>query len=96
MDYRFGRYAVYRADHSSPDCRCVVEPWDIVAPVFHGQRGHPVVFGGAYREALLTLKGDQGARILLHEHREYLKTVACQDEGVLLDIDTTDERVFKK
>lgn len=74
----------------------LAEPWDIAAPDFRGQRGHPVGFGRAYHEALLTLEGDQGARILLHEHRAHLKTVACQDQGVLFDIDTVDERVVKK
>jgi molybdenum cofactor cytidylyltransferase len=69
----------------------LVQPWDIAAPVFQGQRGHPVGFGEAYRKGLVNLTGDQGARILLQGHKEYLKTFACEDEGVVLDIDTVDE-----
>jgi len=68
----------------------VVQPWDIAVPVFQGRYGHPVGFGGAYREELLNLSGDRGARILLQKHREQLKTIACEDEGIVMDIDTID------
>jgi molybdenum cofactor cytidylyltransferase len=68
----------------------LVQPWDIAVPVFQSRRGHPVGFGGAYREELSNLTGDQGARILLQKHRERLKTIGCKDNGVLMDIDTVD------
>ena len=59
----------------------------IGAPVYAGRRGHPVGFGSAYREALLGLAGDTGARGILEAHAERLRTVSTADPGVLCDID---------
>jgi len=56
------------------------------APVYAGQRGHPVGFGRACREALLALKGDTGARTVLAAHPPLL--ISVDDPGCLLDIDT--------
>ncbi|MDB5887902.1 MAG: hypothetical protein JWM03_774 [Rhodocyclales bacterium] len=56
-----------------------------VAPVFEGQRGHPVGFGAALLPALATLSGDEGARRLLHEGPLY--RMDCDDPGVIQDID---------
>jgi len=59
----------------------------IAAPVFQGERGHPVGFGTALRDELLALDGDQGARAVLERHRNAVKLVECDDPGILLDID---------
>lgn len=58
----------------------------IAAPYCAGRRGNPVAFGSVYRDHLLQLKGDQGARTLLQ--REPVCHVAVQDPGIFLDIDT--------
>lgn len=58
----------------------------IVVPVHAGQRGNPVGFGRAHREALLALRGDQGARAILKAHP--VSVVSVDDPGVVLDIDT--------
>ncbi|MGA7179582.1 MAG: nucleotidyltransferase family protein [Thiobacillaceae bacterium] len=63
----------------------------IAAPVFEGQRGHPVAFGKTYGEALMQLTGDQGARDLLLRHAAQLIGVDCQDPGVLQDIDLPEQ-----
>jgi molybdenum cofactor cytidylyltransferase len=60
----------------------------IVAPQHHGQRGHPVGFQQAHFPALSALGGDSGARDLLARHAAELQLFACDDPGVLLDIDT--------
>jgi len=59
----------------------------IVAPVYGGERGHPVGFGAALHTELLALDGDQGARAVLEQHRAALKLVECGDPNVLYDID---------
>ena len=59
----------------------------IAAPVYRGERGHPVGFGAALRDELLALDGDQGARAVLERHRNAVKLVECDDPGILLDID---------
>src|SRR5688572_18629523 len=71
--------------------RCIVtaleEGATIAAPVYEGERGHPVGFGPALRGELLALDGDQGARAVLERHRGALRLVECVDPNVLYDID---------
>lgn len=62
---------------------------DLVAPVYHGQRGHPVAFGSVHRAALEALTGDQGARSLLADARPLL--IETDDHGILADIDSPDD-----
>jgi molybdenum cofactor cytidylyltransferase len=59
----------------------------IAAPVYKGERGHPVGFGAALRDDLLALDGDQGARALLERHRDSVRLIDCDDPGILIDID---------
>ncbi len=59
----------------------------IAAPVYRGERGHPVGFGAAMREELLALDGDQGARAAVERHRDAVRLIECDDAGVLLDVD---------
>jgi molybdenum cofactor cytidylyltransferase len=63
----------------------------LVAPVFQGKRGHPVGFDCRFRQALLALRGDEGARQLLQDHREKLTLLECTDTGVVRDIDRTSD-----
>jgi molybdenum cofactor cytidylyltransferase len=61
----------------------------IALPVYHGRRGHPVVFDlERYRTELLALSGDEGGRSLLARHTEDVLEVPVGDAGVLLDVDT--------
>jgi len=63
----------------------------IVAPVFRGQRGHPVGFAATYGSALAALWGDEGARAILRERRETVRTIAVDDAGVLGDVDRRED-----
>lgn len=58
------------------------------APVFDGQRGHPVLFGRALFPGLLALTGDEGARNVLRGLGPALAMVPAPDDGVLFDVDT--------
>ncbi len=60
----------------------------IVAPAFEGRRGHPVGFGAVFRDELLALAGDVGAKPLLARHAARVRIVAVDDRGILLDADT--------
>jgi molybdenum cofactor cytidylyltransferase len=64
----------------------IAQGHDAAAPMHRGQRGHPVGFGRAFREALLALTGDAGARSILGAHQPLL--IEVDDPGCLLDIDT--------
>ena len=59
----------------------------MIAPVYHGRRGHPVGFERKWRSHLLGLTGDQGARSLLSEHSSELTLQPTTDPGILVDID---------
>jgi molybdenum cofactor cytidylyltransferase len=60
----------------------------IAAPVYRGQRGHPVGFARDFRASLERLTGDAGAREILTAHPAALVRVPVDDPGVLRDIDT--------
>ena len=59
----------------------------IVAPVYQGKRGHPVGFSRIFRDELLALSGDAGARQILEQHASQICRLDCDDPGILLDID---------
>lgn len=65
--------------HGSNEAICV--------PTFRGQRGNPVLFGSAYKDELLRLLGDVGAKSLLRQYAPRVREVETDDEGILLDID---------
>lgn len=60
----------------------------IVVPVYDGRRGNPVIFSSAFRDELLQLQGDQGARPLLDKHPRAIIEVPVNHPGVSRDIDT--------
>ncbi len=61
----------------------------IAAPFLEtsGERGHPVGFSAAHREALAALEGDAGARSILASHAQQIVKVPVNDAGILADID---------
>jgi molybdenum cofactor cytidylyltransferase len=64
---------------------------DIVAPVYRGERGHPVGIAARFRPQLLALRGDAGARSVLKEHAGLVKLIEVDDPGVCRDIDTPED-----
>ncbi|PLX44319.1 MAG: hypothetical protein C0609_06040 [Deltaproteobacteria bacterium] len=64
----------------------------LTLPLICGERGHPALLTlPKYREQLLALTGDVGARSIFIEHEDDLLEVEAEDPGILLDIDTEDE-----
>jgi len=63
----------------------------IAAPSWQGQRGHPVGFAQLLGMELAALNGDAGAKAVLLAHLEQLNLIACDDPGVLRDIDTPED-----
>ncbi|MDE8345506.1 MAG: molybdopterin-binding/glycosyltransferase family 2 protein [Acidocella sp.] len=61
---------------------------EIILPRFDGQRGNPVLWGRRFFPALLALRGDAGARQILHHHMEFVAEMAVDEEAVLVDFDT--------
>jgi molybdenum cofactor cytidylyltransferase len=63
----------------------------IVAPVYAGQRGNPVLFARAVFPELLAIRGDQGARTVLAADPARVRLVAFDDPRPLADIDTLED-----
>jgi len=59
----------------------------IAAPSFQGKRGHPVGFARRFYEELSSLRGDDGARLFLKQHPDWVTLFEVDDSGVLRDID---------
>jgi molybdenum cofactor cytidylyltransferase len=60
----------------------------IAAPVYRGERGHPVGFSSRLRDELTQLSGDAGAKSVLQRHAQEIRQLEIDDPGVLLDIDS--------
>ena len=63
----------------------------LAAPRYSGERGHPVGFSGRFRDELLALNDDNGARGVLARHRDELVLLDCGDPGVVLDVDLPED-----
>lgn len=63
----------------------------ILIPEYEGRRGNPVLFGRAFREDLLSLQGDSGARNVSNRYAEAVTLVQVEDYGIHHDIDTPEE-----
>ena len=63
----------------------------IVVPRYQGRRGHPVIFSSALFAELLAAPLDQGAKTVVHAHRDETLEIDTEDEGVTIDIDTPEE-----
>jgi molybdenum cofactor cytidylyltransferase len=66
------------------------EPPAAWVPVHAGRRGNPVLWTAAWFGPLQALRGDRGAKSLLSELGDRVVEVPA-GEGVLFDVDTTDE-----
>ena len=63
----------------------------IVVPRYRGRRGHPVIFSSALFAELLAAPVDQGAKAVVHAHRDETLEIDTDDQGVTIDIDTPDD-----
>lgn len=60
----------------------------LAVPFRDGRRGHPVGFAQNYRDELLALHGDTGARAILQRDDEKIAHVAIDHDGIFTDIDS--------
>jgi molybdenum cofactor cytidylyltransferase len=63
----------------------------IVLPRYRDRRGHPVLFSKMLFAELLGTPVDQGAKGVVHAHRQETLEIVTEDEGVTIDIDTPEE-----
>jgi molybdenum cofactor cytidylyltransferase len=62
---------------------------EVVVPIYHGQRGHPVGFSARCGQALLDLGGDHGAAPVIQAYAAI--EIMVNDVGCVTDIDTIDD-----
>jgi molybdenum cofactor cytidylyltransferase len=62
----------------------------ICLPTHLGKRGNPVLWAARFFAEIRAVEGDVGARHLIGEHAALVHEVECDDDGVLIDIDTPD------
>jgi len=62
----------------------------ICIPVFYTQKGHPVIMSAEFRDDILRLEKDKGARDIIHAHQDGIGYFETKDEGILFDIDTVE------
>ena len=60
----------------------------IAAPAYNSERGHPVGLSARFRDEMLALTGDAGARFILKNNAKLIRLIEVGDPGVLKDIDT--------
>ena len=63
----------------------------IVAPLYAGKRGSPVLFDRVHFAELSSLRGEEGGRELMVKYRSQVQTVEFVDARLALDVDTPEE-----
>ena len=61
---------------------------DLIAPTYQGRRGHPVLIGRHYFQALLALPPGDAPRTLLQQHHQQLHLLPVTSQTILQDLDT--------
>jgi molybdenum cofactor cytidylyltransferase len=60
----------------------------IVAPLYNGKRGNPVLFSADLFPELAAVTGDEGGRRVIERHRQEIATVEVADAQASFDVDT--------
>jgi molybdenum cofactor cytidylyltransferase len=63
----------------------------IVVPLYAGVRGNPVLFHGKWRDTLLSLTGDRGARNIIRQNRDEVSYVRFDHSIYNMDVDTKED-----
>lgn len=64
---------------------------DIIIPVYKNKIGHPLLMSLKYKEQILNIQGDKGARDVIKNNLQNVKYLDVNDEGILIDIDELEE-----
>jgi molybdenum cofactor cytidylyltransferase len=63
----------------------------IVVPLFHGQRGNPVILNASYREAMLEVVGDVGCKRVIKRYSDKVFRVEMETDHVVRDVDNVED-----
>ncbi len=62
----------------------------IIAPLYNGKRGNPVIFDASLFPELMEVSGDEGGRSVVERHWQEVATVELGDAMASYDVDTWD------
>jgi molybdenum cofactor cytidylyltransferase len=63
----------------------------IIVPYFNEKRGNPVLFPNKFRNELLSLSGDEGARNIIYKNKDEIKKVQFKNTMYNIDIDNIED-----
>jgi len=63
------------------------DPQGIVIPAYKGKKGHPPLYAIKFKQNILNISGDIGAREVMIKNERHVSVVSIDDEGILKDID---------
>jgi molybdenum cofactor cytidylyltransferase len=71
----------------------LIETWHItgkriIAPIYAGKRGNPILFAASLFPELLEITGDEGGRSVVERHRQEVEAIELSDAIANYDVDT--------
>ena len=60
----------------------------VIAPLYRGFRGNPILFDKSLFPQIMRISGDRGAKSVVEANRGKLMEVEVEDRGVVFDVDT--------
>tara|TARA_B100001540_G_C15549239_1_gene525069 strand:- start:114 stop:683 length:570 start_codon:yes stop_codon:yes gene_type:complete len=60
----------------------------IIVPTYKNKQGNPVLFSKSFKEKIMTIEGDIGAKKILEKHREIVLNVETNSRSILKNYNT--------
>lgn len=78
---------------TAADIDCLISAFDpddpaVLVPEFGGQRGNPVLWPRRHFAEMAAISGDKGARGLLQQYAQEVRTVSLPSRAIFTDVDT--------
>lgn len=64
---------------------------DIIIPAYKGQKGHPPLFSIDLKNEFLELSNDSGLNTIANDHKDKVKILDVDDQGVVMGFNTIEE-----
>lgn len=64
---------------------------ELLVPFYKGKRGMPAIISSIYKDELLEITGDKGARDLVNKYIHKVKKIYIENERLGMDIDTPED-----
>ena len=71
-----------------------IEEYEIIVPTYKSKQGNPVLFSKSFKDKIMSIKGDFGAKKLLKNYDGRLLYKEINDEGIMLDYNTKENFIL--